>query len=162
MVMGDGMEDGDSSAAAVVGAPEEAAAAADREVIEYEGVGSSNNLTSFSTLPIFFHFPMLYNTVRCLCKTCKMLLLLAYGQNKHTYIHDFFGIYLLIILFNIDEVLLWIVWPHPSLADIVANLRVFITPVNGHAKCSLKKATKNHNEVCYTKFRRILRRCFLD
>ncbi len=55
-----------------------------------------------------------------------------------TNLKDYFFKYLLVVLFDLDEVLVRIVRSHPCLAHVVADLCIVVSPMNGYTECPLK------------------------
>jgi hypothetical protein len=59
-------------------------------------------------------------------------------------------LYLLVVLFDLDEVFVRIVGSHPCLAHVVADLCVVVSPMDGYTECPLK-IQKNIREF-FTRF----------
>jgi len=51
---------------------------------------------------------------------------------------DYFLKYLLVVLFDLDEVFVRIVGSHPCLTHVIANLCVVVSPMDRHTECPLK------------------------
>jgi hypothetical protein len=65
---------------------------------------------------------------------------------------DYFLKYLLIVLFDLNEVFVRIVGSHACLAHVVADLCVVVPPMDGHTECTLKIKKINDKIGYLTRF----------